>query len=458
MIAPARRQAFQALLAIDRGRADLGDALARSRDALADERDRALTTTIVTGVQRHQAALDYQLARLSGRPLVRLDPEVLIALRMGAFQLIHLERVPPPAIVSDAVTLVRTAGKSSAAGLVNAVLRRLAAGRGTLEWPARPATPLSASTREAWVEYLAVVHSHPAWLVSRWLDRYGLAATEAWVRFDNETPRLTLAVNLARTTRQAAADSLRADGLETEVLTFAPGALAATSAALLTSDAFRRGLVLVQDEASQLVPLLVDVAPGSRVLDLCAAPGGKTVALAAAAGEAGRVIATDVRPKRMRVLAATLERAGAIRATPVQVGADGPLPFPEASFDRVLVDAPCSGLGTLRRDPDIRWRRAEADLPALAAAQAALLERAAPLVRPGGRLVYSTCSSEPDENEAVVAGFLARHPEFDAVPLGAQPTLPDRVRALATPEGWLRTYPHRDGLEAFFGAVLARKL
>ncbi|MGE0043310.1 MAG: 16S rRNA (cytosine(967)-C(5))-methyltransferase RsmB [Vicinamibacterales bacterium] len=458
MTAPARRAAFHALLAVTRGRADLGDALARARADLDDERDRALTTGIVTGTLRLRGALDYQIERVLSRPLARLDPEVLAVLRLSAWQLLHLTRVPASAVVNDGVSLARAAGKSSAAGLVNAVLRKLAAARDTVEWPPRPEGPLSPGSRAAWRDWLAIVHSHPAWLVERWLDRYGLEATERWLAFDNETPPVTLAANRARTTRDALAEMLRAEGVETRPLDRTEGGLEVVSGQPLQSAAFRDGLFIVQDEASQLIPSLVCAAGAGRVLDLCAAPGGKTLGLAADAGPDARVIACDVRARRVALLAATLARAGADGVQVVRIPAHGPLPFEDGAFDRVLVDAPCSGLGTLRRDPDIRWRRTPEELPALAAAQGELLARAAPLVRPGGRLVYSTCSSEPDEDEAVVAAFLASDTRFAVLPLGELPGLPAAVGTLATGEGYLRTSPPRDGLEAFFGAVLARKL
>ena len=205
-------------------------------------------------------------------------------------------------------------------------------------------------------------------------------------------------------------------------------------------------------EASQLVSLVVGARPRQRVLDLCAAPGGKTTAMAADMDDAGVLVACDVRPRRVRLLRDALTSFGSNAARVVQVGREGPLPF-EPGFDHVLVDAPCSGLGTVRRDPDLKWRRNEADLPALAAAQLALLDRAAACVKPGGRLVYATCSSEPEENDDVVHAFLASHPSFSPSPA---PALPPSVAGLIDEHGVLRTLPHRDQLEAFFAAGFVR--
>jgi 16S rRNA (cytosine967-C5)-methyltransferase len=444
MIAPARAAAYQALRQV--ATADLGETLLRTRDPLDDPRDRALTTDLVTGTLRWRGAIDYQLAHASGKALARLDPEVLDVLRLGAYQLLYLDRVPASAIVNDSVNLVKAARRQSAAPFVNAVLRRLARERSGLSWPSRHRT----------IEYLSIVHSHPEWLVKRWVDRYGADVAEAWVRFNNVPPMLTLAANRARIGRDALAARLGDEGVTTEPTRLAPHGLRVTGGRALTSVSFTAGLCIVQDEASQLIAEVVAARAGHRILDVCAAPGGKTVALAAQAGVAGSVVAADVRWRRMRLLQATLARCRVANAHPVQISQRAALPFHDGAFDAVLVDAPCSGLGTIRRDPDIKWKRASEDLVALARAQLALLHRVARAVRPGGRLVYSTCSSEPDENEAVARAFLADARDFTLQPLNTLHHLAADVRALATPDGYFRTDPARDRLEAFFAAVLGR--
>ncbi len=237
----------------------------------------------------------------------------------------------------------------------------------------------------------------------------------------------------------------------------APHGLIVTGGKAQSSDAFQDGACVIQDEASQVIPELAGGMPGDAILDACASPGGKTLALAAQCGPAGVVVAADVRRGRVELLRDTMRRCRLPMVRVVHVPAAGPLPFQPASFRVVLVDAPCSGLGTLRREPDIRWRRHAGDFPALAAAQGELLARVAPLVMAGGRLIYGTCSSEPEENEAVVTRFLARTPDFALVPLPGLAGLDTRIRALATAEGFLRTAP-TDGLEAFFGAVLEKRL
>jgi 16S rRNA (cytosine967-C5)-methyltransferase len=449
LTAPARIAAYHALRAIDADRTDLPSALARSREHLPDDRDRSLAAEIVTGTLRWQRSLDHLVAHFASRPLESLDREVLQILRLSLYQLLHLDRVPASAVVDDAVDLTRTAKRSSASGFVNAVLRSALRQRNRLPLPPRPG---SAAGRGAAIAYLGITHSHPDWLVGRWLDRHGFEAAEKWARFNNETPRLTIRANTLRAGRGAVAAALARAGIETEPTRYAPEALTVTAGNPLRTPL--DGSFYVQDEASQLVAVAAGARAGERVLDLCASPGGKTIAMAGDMTDRGIVIASDVRSKRIALLRETVRTSGAgcIRVT--QVPASGPLPFAPA-FDRVLVDAPCSGLGTIRRDPDIRWRRKESDLAELAAAQGDLLDRAASVVRSGGRLVYATCSSEPEENDAVVDAFLFRQPGFTLVDLRAEAT--PFLRPLLDRRGMLRTLPFEHGLEAFFASILLRR-
>jgi 16S rRNA (cytosine967-C5)-methyltransferase len=450
MTAPARVAAYHALRAIAEDRADLPAALADAREHLADDRDRALTAEIVTGALRWQRLLDHLIVHAAGRPLEKIDPAVLCILRLSLHQLLHLDRVPAAAIVDDAVTLTRRARKSSAAGFVNAVLRGLVRQRHRLPLPP-PAT--GGEDRHAQLDYLGITHSHPEWLVARWLERYGFDNTERWVRFNNEIPALTLRANTIRIDRSHLMAALDAGGVETVATRYAPeGLLVSTGNPLRLPNAV--GQFLVQDEASQLVSLLVAASPGDRIIDVCAAPGGKTVAMAGDMRDRGMIIACDVRSRRVSLLRDTVRSSGATCARVVHAPAAGPLPFAAGHFDRALVDAPCSGLGTLRRDPDIRWRRNEDQLASLADGQRALLDRTAVLVRPGGRLVYATCSSEPEENQQVVDSFLARHAEFRVEDLRS--TLPTHLAPLTTARGFFQTVPFAHGLEAFFGAALVR--
>jgi 16S rRNA (cytosine967-C5)-methyltransferase len=448
VISPARVAAFEILSAVSASRADLPGAIAALRSGLRDDRDRALAADIATGVQRMRAALDHLIAAFAKRPVERLDPEIVEILRLSAYQLLHHSRVPASAVVDDAVDLAKRAGKRSATGFVNAVLRAISRQRGSLPLPGRPDDP---ADRDAALDYLSVTLSHPRWLAARWYDRYGFDATEAWLGFDNLPAPLTLRANRLRLPREELPARLAEHGVVVRPARFAPDGFIVERGHALAGPGRDDGWFVVQDEASQIVALLAGDYPGSRLLDTCASPGGKTTALAAAMRNEGLLVACDVRPRRMDLLRRTVAASGAARVRLVRADLLAPLPFPPV-FDCVLVDAPCSGLGTLRRDPDIRWRRRESELPALAAAQLRMLRHAADTVAPGGRLVYATCSSEPEENDAVVDAFLAAAPAFAAV--DARDVLPPAAKALVDERGRLRTLPHLHGLEAFFGAVL----
>jgi 16S rRNA (cytosine967-C5)-methyltransferase len=448
MIAPARVAAYEILTSISKGRG-LPAALAASRRRLRDDRDRALAAEIATGVQRRRAALDHLLAWSSKRTVDRLDAPILDILRLSAYQLLYLSRVPASAVVDDAVELARRSGKRSATGFVNAVLRTLSRHRLDPPLPSRPDDP---GDREAALVYFSVTLSHPRWLAARWYDRFGFHAAEAWLRHNNAPAPITLRVNRIRTSPEAVTRLLAAAGVRVSRGRFAPDALLVEEGNPWRAG-LDEGLFVVQDEASQLVAELAASAPGTRVLDACASPGGKTSAVAATMNCRGLLVAMDIRLRRIDLLRQTVAatRAGNVRI--VRADLMQALPF-RAGFDCVLVDAPCSGLGTLRRDPDIRWRRQEHDLRAFAAAELTMLRRAADVVRPSGRLIYATCSSEPDENEEVVRAFLDSTPGF--APVDATAAAPDLPRDVVDSQGYLRTEPHRHGLEAFFGAVLRR--
>jgi 16S rRNA (cytosine967-C5)-methyltransferase len=450
MISPARVAAYEILMAVSAGRLDLPAAIARSRESIGDERDRALAAEIATGAQRWRSALDHVIAHVAKRPIDRLDPEIVEILRLSAYQLLHLTRVPASAIVDDAVNLAGKAGKRSASGLVNAVLRGLSRTRTSLPLPRRPADE---GDRDAALDYLSIALSHPRWLAARWYDRLGFGRAEAWMVFNNHPAPLTLRANLLRTSAADLRARLAAADVVTRPGTFAPDALIVEGGRPLREPGADAGWFVVQDEASQLVVLLAGEQPGPRVLDTCASPGGKSTAFAAAVHGRGSVVACDVRDRRMALLSHTVRSTGADNVRLVQADVTTALPF-GAIFTTVVVDAPCSGLGTLRRDPDIRWRRREADLAVLAAAQRQMLDQAAASVAPGGRLVYATCSTEPEENEDVVSAFLRETPEF--APLDARQAHVALPPDTVDERGHLRTLPDRHGLEAFFGAVFER--
>ncbi|HJO37178.1 MAG: 16S rRNA (cytosine(967)-C(5))-methyltransferase RsmB [Vicinamibacterales bacterium] len=465
MIAPARIAAFRALQAVTSRGTDLPDALHRARSGVPDRRDRALTGEIVTGTLRWLAALDHLVAHFADRPVTKLDPIVLDVLRISVYQLVHLDRVPTSAIVNDAVEITRTAGRRHATGLTNAVLRALSRAQPDLPLPPPPsegaldaaaALPLSNwpdELRRTTVRFLSITQSHPAWLIERWLHRYGYPATLAWTEFNNRPARLTLRVNTMRTSAETLTARLAERDVTVEPARYASDGLVVTSGNPLLTDLASTGDFFVQDEASQLVAPLVQVSPGHRVFDACAAPGGKTVSMTAMMANRGLLVAGDTRKRRLTLLAETVEQAGAEVARLIAADLTRGAPFGPV-FDRVLVDAPCTGLGTIRRDPEIRWRRGPDDPARLASSQLAMLHAAADTVRPGGRLVYATCSSEPEENERVVEAFLASAPAFRHQPSDSEGG--EDLASTIDAQGHLRTYPHVHALDAFFGAALVR--
>lgn len=456
MIAPARVAAYRVLSDLSSNRSDLPSAIARVRETLVDERDRALAADIATGVERWRAALDYLIVHFSKRAIDRLDPEVVDVLRLSLYQLLHLTRVPASAVVDDAVALTGKAGKKSAGGFVNAILRGVSRKRDALPLPPRP---IDEFDRRAALDYLSITCSHPLWLAKRWYDRLGFGAAEAWVAFNNQPAPLTLRANPLRGPASELQTYLAGFGISTVRTRFAPLGLNVESGHPLREPGVESGWFVVQDEASQLITLLAGEHPGPLVLDTCASPGGKATAIAASLGPSESVVACDIRERRMALLKRTVRAMATENVRLVQADVTTSLPF-STRFNTVIVDAPCSGLGTLRRDPDIRWRRDEADLAPLAQAQRQMLANAAAAVAPGGRLVYATCSSEPEENEDVAAAFLRETSGFR--PVDAHRTHPTLAAAIGDSEavvdfeGHLRTTPHRHGLECFFGAVFER--
>jgi 16S rRNA (cytosine967-C5)-methyltransferase len=453
MISPARWAAFEALRLADPAKGsgkDLASALAGTRSQVHDLRDRALATELALGVERWRAAIDATIAAVSGRAIGSIDFPALLSLRLAVFQLRYLTRTPAHAVVDDAVEIVRRAGAFRAAGFVNGVLRSLLrAGAGIDDGlPSRPEA-IEPEVSRAWIEYLTTTLSHPEWLVTRWVRRHGVAAAEAWATFNNSAAPLTVRVNTRRIAADAARAALEAEGIIVEPARYAPDALVAVSGNPMLSTLHDDGRIALMDEASQLVGVLAASVLSGDVLDACAAPGGKTLVLACGLPADSRLMAADRRPRRVTVLRRALARYGLADIGIVQHDLARGVPF--KTLGGVLVDAPCSGLGTIRRDPDVRWRRSESDLGPLAAAERGMLHQAALALAPGGRLVYATCSSEPEENEHVVDAFLSEHREFARVVI-AEPALAPFV----TDREEFQTLPHRDGLESFFAAVLTR--
>lgn len=438
----ARQIAWLVLRAVEAG-AFSDAALARHlAGAGLDERDRALATQLVYGTLAWQGLTDHVLAGL-GRLPQTLEPEIRTLLRMALYQLTKLDRIPEFAAVGTAVELAKQHHRGRAAGMVNALLRGFLRNRRDLRLP--PRSDLAA--------HLAAAHSHPRWLVQQWLDQLGTDEAESLLAANNVAAPTVLRVNARRATRRRAIAALAADGCAAQPTRYSPFGLECTlRRPLMRLAAFAGGLVSAQGEASQLVAQMIP-HDAERVLDCCAAPGGKATALAERTTGGTAIVAIDITEAGVAAVAAQARRLG----VPVDtVRADArQLPFAiDRPFDAVLVDAPCSGLGTLRQNPEIRWRRQPADIAELARLQSRILATAAVCVRPGGCIVYATCTLIDEENASRVKRFLDAHPEFHVDdPRG---DLPAAAAELVGDDGFLRTFPHRHGLDGFFAVRLKR--
>ena len=425
-VSPARRAAFDILRRVADGA--FSSVLLAAEEPKLSTADRALTHELVLGVLRWQLWLDKIVEHFSKRRVDDLDLPVRIALRLGLYQLRFLRRIPASAAVNESVNLVRIAKLSSAAAFVNAVLRH-AIREGDYD---------PASVAREPLERLAIETSHPLWLIEHWVNSFGLADTESFARANNEIPPTAFRVVHSRADEHDVLQQLTGAGASVERSTIAEHGLRVSGGSAVLRELSAKGHIYLQDEASQLVAQMLDARRGERVLDLCAAPGGKTTLIADRIGDTASIIAGDRFATRMSTIITTAALHQIRGIKPVLLDAGEKLPFPPASFDRVLVDAPCSGTGTLRRNPEIRWRLSPDDIPSFAANQKKFLHNAAEVLKHGGRLVYSTCSVEREENEQVIEQFLSTNPQF-------------------TQQRTLRTWPHREGSDGFFMTVLERK-
>lgn len=450
-----RKIAFDVLRRVAAENAYAADLLYAELGSNIKKADASLATELTLGVLRWQRLLDFLLQPYIERPWERLDLEVLLALRLGLYQLRYLDRVPQHAAINESVELVKRARKSSAAGIVNAVLRRVAAeariAGNELEKLIPAGTPAE--------ERFGVLYSHPSWLVARWMKSFGEEQTIALMQENNRPAPLTCAV-LDEETTDRVAESLRKSGFEVAPGRWLRGALQISGGNPALSEAYRDGRINFQDEASQMVVHLVDARDSQTILDACAAPGGKTMILARAAGAHGRVIAGDIHEHRLRMIEQQLKRTHTKNVSLAALDATRPLPFSER-FNRVLMDAPCSGTGTLSRNPEIRWRLKAEDLNEAHRSQTAMLRNSLAAAGKSSRVVYSTCSLEPEENENVVAAVLGGAPEWQVI--SGQAALARHLRETEMSEKFFasdtffRTFPPEHGIDGFFAAVLARR-
>jgi 16S rRNA (cytosine967-C5)-methyltransferase len=410
------------------------------------ERDRALLTELVYGTLRWRGKIDAQLTRQLRRPLNDSDPFLRNLLRVTVYQVLFLDKIPDYAAVNEAVRLAKAHGGKKAAGFMNGVLRNVLRER---------EQPSSRQPQPDPIAALAIDYSHPEWLARRWIEEFGREDAIALMAANNEKPSLVARVNVRKANREQVLELFRTHGIKAEATRWSPQGLCIDGRmAVNRMPGFDQGLFQIQGEASQLVGYLVSPKAGEHILDACAAPGGKATHLAELMGDAGQVLAADKSPRGVRKIEESVKRLGlqSIRMACADMTQPLTAPAPDL-FDRILVDAPCSGLGTLRGHPEIKWRRTETDVARLSRLQSALLDRITDYLKPGGILVYSTCTLTGTENNEVVQYFLKRHPQFELQ--DAADYLPDQAKPLVQ-DRYFRALPHRHNTDGFFAARMRK--
>jgi len=453
----ARLTAFEVLRKIELSHRFADDVLDRAfrADPELSPLDRAFIHELVMGVLRWRGRLDWIIRGVLKFPAKKLDPRLLEILRLGVYQIYHLDRVPASAAVNESVRLAKAIlGQQKIAGFVNAALRSILRRQEEIAFPVLEKEPL---------EYLTSFLSHPSWLAGRWLKEFGAEVAARICLADNFPPPWTLRTNTLKTTRQILSAEVKNREIPTRLAPFSPEALIAGQNPLAEAgDLFQKGLFFLQDEASQIVSHALQPQPGERILDACAAPGGKATHMAQLMENRGEVFAIDRQEEKIRLIAENAGRLGTSIVKGVALDAARPLPFdPAVPFDRILVDAPCTGLGTLHRNPEAKWIRKEEDPRRMQELQFALLRNVCSHLKPEGVLVYSTCTLTEEENDQVVERFLEENAGFVREDLHS--VFPSSWNELVDEKGFYRTYPEamiRDAgyrMDGFFAARLRKK-
>jgi len=403
-------------------------------------------TELVYGVLRLRGRIDFALEQFCTQPLKRLQPEVLRLLRLGAYQLLELDRVPAHAAVNSTVELARELELHQATGFLNGVLRGVERGRADIEWP----------PPENIRRYLQHICSMPVWLTKELMRLLPNVEARAFGEALALAAPHSLRVNSLKANRSQLLDLLADAGHQAHASMFAPEGVIIDRRADSRLPGDAEGLYQVQDEASMLIAHLLDVQPGQKILDCCAAPGGKTTHIAALTNNQAEIVALDKYPQRIELIEQGAKRLGCTCIKPQVCDlSEPPAQLEEQSFDRILLDAPCSGLGVLRRNPESRWNKSAVNIKELAQLQQEILFHVAPLLKPGGKLLYSVCSFTLQETDAIVEDFLQAHPQFQLENL--RQTAPTEWAELFTEQGTLRSYPHKhEGMDAFFAACFVR--
>jgi len=440
----SRRVALSILLQVEKERLFAAPLLDRRLEqSHLSSLDKNLTTELVYGVLRWQGRLDAILSPLLRFPLRQMDPALRMILRLAVYQLLFLDRIPVFAVVDEAVKVAVSYASQRQGDFVNAVLRRIA------KDPPRLNPPGPSSDLQEWVAY----YSHPQDLIEKWVRSWGEEEARALMEADNEVPYLGIQVNALWTDLSSLKQALSAQARRMEEGRLVPNFLRVQGLfGIRETHPYREGWFQVMDEASALVPYLVDPQPGEEILDACTGKGGKAAILGQLMENRGSIAAVDIQRRALQILRNNSRRLGISIIEPVWGDVRKPGSIGAKTFDKILLDAPCSGLGTLRRHPEIKWRNPLSSLPQLRSLQSSLLEGVAPYLRPGGVLLYSTCSPMSEEDEEVIEDFLRSHPSFGAEDL--TPYLPKTAKGAVTRQGYLHTWPHRQGTDAFFAVRL----
>lgn len=452
LLSPARVAAFEVLERVATQNAFASNLLTTSRYDKLSREDRALLQELTLGVLRWQGRLDFLIERHTRREIDKLDLEAVIALRLGLYQLLYLDRIPAFAAINESVNLVKEYGKIKVAGLVNGVLR---SAQRELEFNILPSS-------KSPVHRMSVETSHPVWLVKRWIARLGEEEARELALANNQVPTVSFRFNSKRKPIDEVKAEFEGRKIKIRPSNLTPEAWVIEDGSLLAkSEPVQQGWVYLQDEASQLIGRLAVKQVGenqpAKILDLCAAPGSKANLIAAELSADSRVVAADLHQHRLRTIQELSARLGVETINPIRLDAARDLPFAPETFDLVLLDAPCSGLGTLQRNPEIKWRMNESKIAELADLQKRLLTNAARQLKPGGILLYSVCSTEPEEGEEIVAWFRRQNPEYrdftreQLIALGIDPA------PLRTSTFGARTFTHRHHSESFFFCVLWKR-
>ena len=439
----SRRAASEILYRVDQGSA-YADVVLGARLPDFAPADRRLITRLVLGTLAWRGRLDFELTHLTGRKLDGIQPAALAIMRMGLFQLRFLDRIPAHAVVNTAVEVAKQIpGARKASGFINAVMRRAT----------RETAPMPPRERDE-ETFLAVVYSHPRWMVERFIEWFGVADAERLMSANNDAAPNVIRLNLARESRDELIEKLRTDGFEIGAPGRAPETIVLGGAPKFESNAYRDGLFHAQSEASQMVARMLAPRAGATVVDCAAAPGGKATHLAEIVGSHGRVIALDVNLNGLKHARSLARRLRHRNIEFLCTDLTNAAPLAPAGFEYVLLDAPCTGLGTLREHPEIKWRLKPADIGRMAEIQSRMLYNASALVRRGGAIVYSVCSIAPEEGEGVVGKFLTDHADFE---IDRSVASRADLKEFIDPSGFMKTRPDLGGLDGFFAARLIRR-